>query len=344
MMKTLFRTFFLFSLILLLADLDGRSWRVDGARKNRIKLTTLAPKGSSYHKALLQMGQEWKEASDGQINLIIYAGGIQGGESAMVERMTINQTQASLLTGVGLADIERDVTGLQVMPMVFRSLEEFDYVSKKVYPELEKSLKDKGYIVLFWADAGFVRFFSKTPIVTMDDLRSVRLFTVAGDAKQESLMVSTGFNPVPLDLTDTLISLQTGLVDAVQLPPLYALAVQTYGPAPHMTDLNWVPIMGAAVITERTWNRIPAELRPELMASAKRAGEAVMESGRRENEEAIKVMVDQWGLQVHRIPPEAMVEWERDISATYPIIRGGLVPEDMFDEVMRLVDEYRASN
>ena len=162
-MKTLFRTLLLFSLILFLADFDGHTWRAEGARKTRIKLTTLAPKGSSYHKALLQMGQEWKEASDGKIDLIIYAGGIQGGESAMVERMTINQTQASLLTGVGLADIERDVTGLQVMPMVFRSIEEFDYVSKRVYPGLEKSLREKGYIVLFWADAGFYPLFLENP-------------------------------------------------------------------------------------------------------------------------------------------------------------------------------------
>ena len=116
MTKTVIRTLLLFSAILLLADLDSRTWRAEGAKRIRIKLTTLVPKSSSYHKALLRMGQEWKEASDGQIDLIIYAGGIQGGESAMVERMTINQTQASLLTGVGLADIERDVTGLQAMP------------------------------------------------------------------------------------------------------------------------------------------------------------------------------------------------------------------------------------
>jgi len=343
-MKTFFRTLFFFSLILFLADSDGRSWRAEGARKIRIKLTTLVPKGSSYHKALLQMGQEWKEASDGRVDLVIYAGGIQGGESAMVERMTINQTQASLLTGVGLADIERNVTGLQVMPMVFRTIEEFNYVSARVYPDLEKSLKNKGYIVLFWADAGFLRLFSNRPVVTFDDLRSLRLFTVAGDIKQEALMVSTGLNPVPLDLTDILIGLQTGLIDAVPIPPLYALAIQTYGRAPHMTDLNWAPIMGAAVITEKAWERIPESLRPEFLAAARRAGESVLENGRRENREAIQVMVDQWGLQVHKVPPEARREWEREVSAVYPEIRGGLVPEEMFDEVMRLVDEYRTSN
>jgi TRAP-type C4-dicarboxylate transport system substrate-binding protein len=344
MIKSVVRTLSVFSLILFLADIDGRTWRAEGARKIRIKLTTLAPKNSSYHKALLLMGQEWKDASDGQINLVIYAGGIQGGESAMVERMTINQTQASLLTGVGLADIERDVTGLQFMPMVFRSVEEFDYVSGKLYPKLEKSLKKKGYIVLFWADAGFIRFFTKRPVVTLDDMRSLKLFTVAGDAMQESLMVSTGLNPVPLDLTDIMMSLQTGLVDAVPMPPLYALAIQAYGPAPHMTELYWVPIMGAAVVLEKTWMQIPGGLRPVLLAAAKRAGESVIQNGRRENEEAIQVMVDQWGLKVHNVPPDAMAGWEREMSGFYPKIRDGMVPEAMFDEVMRLVDEYRASN
>lgn len=339
-----FRFILLLGAFLFVSGIDEHAGNAEGASKIRIKLTTLVPKGSSYHKALMMMGQEWKETSGGQIDLIIYAGGIQGGESAMVERMTINQTQAALLTGVGLADIEPDVAGLQTMPMVFRSLEEFDYVSSRIYPQLEQSLLEKGYITLFWTDAGFLHFFSRKPVVTVDDLRSLKLFTVAGNTKQESMMVSAGLKPVPLDPTDILISLQTGLIDVVPIPPLYALAIQTYGPAPHMTDLPWAPIMGAAVITKDAWDRIPAEIKPELMASAKRAGESVLESGRRENREAVDALVDQWGVQVHDVSPAAMAEWEREVAAVYPEIRGGLVPTLIFDEVMRLIDEYRSSN
>ena len=35
------------------------------ARKNVIKLTTLVPKGSSYHRSLQRMGQAWRESSGG---------------------------------------------------------------------------------------------------------------------------------------------------------------------------------------------------------------------------------------------------------------------------------------
>jgi len=343
-MKHFLRIIFFSCVVLFLVGTDPHAGRAEAARKIRVKLTTLVPKGSSYHKALMRMGQEWKEISDGQIDLIVYAGGIQGGESAMVERMTINQTQAALLTGVGLSDIEKDVTGLQTMPLVFRSIEEFDFVSQQLYPDLEGNLLDKGYITLFWADAGFLRFFTRKPMVTIDDMKSFKSFTPAGDPKMEAMMVSAGLNPVPLDLTDILISLQTGLIDVVPLPPLYALALQAYGPAPNMTNLPWAPIMGAAVITEKTWNRIPEDLRPELMKAARRAGESVRDSGRQENNEAIKAMVEQWGLQVHEVPPEALEVWEREVSAQYPDIRGGLVPAGVYDEVMRLIDEYRASN
>jgi len=343
-MKTFTRITFFLCTFLVLSGLDEASWQAEAARKIRIKLTTLVPKGSSYLKALMEMGQEWKEISDGRIDLIIYAGGIQGGEAAMVERMTINQTQAALLTGVGLSDIEPDVTGLQTMPLVFRSIDEFDYVSQRIYPQLEESLLNKGYVTLFWADAGFLHFFSREPMVTFDDMRSFKLFTPVGDPKMEDMMISTGLNPVPLDLTDILISLQTGLIDVVPLPPLYALALQAYGPAPNMTDLPWAPIMGAAVITEKAWKAIPEDLRPALLEAAHRAGESVRDSGRQGNDEAVAAMVDQWGLQVHEVPPEALAEWEEVVSARYPEIRGGLVPADIFDEVMLLIDEYRASN
>ena len=102
----------------------------------RIKLTTLAPKGSSPHRALQKMGQAWREASGGAVDLIIYPGGIQGGEAAMVERMWINQSQAGLLTGVGLMEIEPTVSGLQNLPMMFRSLSNLRSVMSARLPML----------------------------------------------------------------------------------------------------------------------------------------------------------------------------------------------------------------
>ena len=48
------------------------------AQRQRIKMGTLAPDGSPWHDALLQMGQEWTRISGGQLTLKIYPGGADG--------------------------------------------------------------------------------------------------------------------------------------------------------------------------------------------------------------------------------------------------------------------------
>lgn len=313
------------------------------AAKHVIKLTTLAPKGSSYHRSLQRMGETWRQASGGAVELIIYAGGIQGGEAAMVERMWINQAQSGLLTAVGLEEIEPAVSGLQNMPMMFRTLDEVDHIGKQLQPKLEKRMLDKGFVVLSWVDTGWVRFFSRSPVVRVDDLKKLKLFTWAGDTKTMDVMTRAGLRPVPLETADILTGLQTGLIDAVPLPPFYALASQVYRPAPHMLELNWAPLVGALVITKRAWDRIPAELRPELLAAAGRAGAEIKAAGRREGAEAVTTMREKWGLTVHEITPEVEAEWRETAEAAYPSIRGKIVPADIFDEVRRLLDAHRAA-
>jgi TRAP-type C4-dicarboxylate transport system substrate-binding protein len=311
------------------------------AAKHVIKLTTLAPKGSSYHRSLQRMGEAWREASGGGIDLVVYAGGIQGGESAMVERMWINQVQAGLLTAVGLEEIEPGVSGLQSMPMMFRDLDEVDFVAERLQPELERRMLEKGFVVLCWVDTGWVRFFSRSPVVHVDDLKKLKLFTWAGDAKAGDVMTRAGLRPVPLETADILTGLQTGLIDAIALPPFYSLASQVYRPAPHMLELNWAPLVGALVITKRAWTRLPVELRPELLGAARRAGAEIKATGRREAAESVATMKEKWSLTVHEVTPEIEAEWREAAEAAYPTIRGKIVPSDVFDEVRRLLAEYR---
>jgi len=313
------------------------------AAEYTIKLTTLAPRDSSYHRSLLRMGQAWRTASGGAVELIIYPGGIQGGESAMVERMRINQTQAGLLTAVGLSGIEPAVSGLQNMPMMFRSLDEVDHVVKEMQAMLEKRLLAKGFLVLFWTDAGWVRFFSKQPVIHSNDLKPLKLFTWAGNAEQVDIMKSLGFNPVPLETADIFPGLQTGLISAVPMPPSYALAGQIYIEARHMLELNWAPLVGALVVTKRAWDRIPQPVQAQMLSAAAQAGSEVKVAGRKEADDAVRTMQGKWGLTVHKTTPEIEVEWRSFAEAVYPRIRGQLVPADIFDEVRRILQDYRSA-
>ena len=312
------------------------------AATTRIKLATVAPTGSAYHKSLMKLRDEWRKLSNGSVDLVVYPDGKLGGEADTVGLMSVNSLQAAMLTAVGLSGIEKGVEGLQSIPMGFRSLEVVDYVGAKLQPKLEERLLKKGFVVLAWSDAGWVRFFSRTPLQQPDDLKKVKLFAWSGNPDLLEIYKSSGFRPVPLETADIVPGLQTGLIDALATPPVFALATQIDSRAPHMLELNWAPLVGAIVVRKETWDKLPADLQPKLLEAARTAGKEIREFGRKESAEAVQAM-EKRGLKVAKVTPELEAQWRKAAEAAYPLIRGRIVPEDIFDRAMELIKEYQAT-
>jgi TRAP-type transport system periplasmic protein len=314
-------------------------WAADKAIT--LRLGTLAPRGTSYHKSLLLMGEKWREASGGRVRLIIYPDGTQGSEADMVGLMQTGNLDAGLLTAVGLSEIEPDVNALQNMPMAFRSLDEVDYVGSKLHPLLNQRLLAKGYIVLYWGDSGWVRFFTKTPILHPEDLRKLKVFVWAGYPQAYDLWKASGFNPVSLETSSIAQALMSDTVSAVPMPPFFALAGQLQQQTKYMLEINWAPLVGAAVIRRQSWDRVPAEAREAMLKIAAETGKQIKADGRAENEGAVTAMVKR-GLVVQKMSPEVNAEWCADVEKVKDQIRGKILPAEMFDQVQQLIKQYRA--
>lgn len=330
--------------LVLLIGLTGlaRATAAQGAPPQRIRLGTLAPQGSSYHRILQEMGEKWRTASSGSVQLVTYAGGTMGNEAELVRRMRLGQLHAATITVTGLQEIDPAVSALQEMPMMFRTLEEVQYVREKLEPTLARLMADKGFVVLFWADAGWVRYFSRRPALRPDDFKTMKTFITAGDTKHFDIMKSAGHQPVALDWSDALTALQTGMVDVIPTIPYYALAGQFYTVASHMLEINWVPLVGATIISKKTWDALPAATQAQFREAAAVAGRQFQAAGRKESDDAVAAMKSR-GLTVAPVPPNVAAEWRSLAETFYPKIRGSMVPAEMFDEVTRLLTQYRSS-
>jgi TRAP-type C4-dicarboxylate transport system substrate-binding protein len=150
-----------------------------------------------------------------------------------------------------------------------------------------------------------------------------------------------GYQPVGLETEQILPSLSTGMVNAVPVPPFLANAVQYTRYVRHMIDLNWVPIVGAAVVRHDVWEKIPEETRAELMKVALQTGERIRARAREEDVGAIAAMRKR-GLTVHTPDAEVTAAWRAMVEQAYPKIRGTMVPADLFDRVMAHLAEFRA--
>ncbi|MBM5812873.1 MAG: C4-dicarboxylate ABC transporter substrate-binding protein [Gammaproteobacteria bacterium] len=299
-----------------------------------LRIATVAPAGSSFHKRLQALGAEWSRGP-GAVRMNIFAG-TQGGELQIVRRMRVGQIQGAMLTSVGLGQIERSVTALQLMPLLFRNWEDVDRVRERLAPELERRLFDAGYVVLLWGDAGWVRYFSRTPIRSIQDFRSLRVFASSGDPESIELMQDY-YRPVVLEPDQILLGLRNGMIDALPIPAFLANFSQVPTYAPYMLELPWAPVTGALVLTTRAWNQLDETTRAWLRETAARAGPEIRRISRSEDEQAVAAMRDKQGLQVVALSPEAERELRREVERLYPRIRGGLVPAPMFDAAVEVL-------
>ena len=305
-----------------------------------LRLGTLLPSGTAQYTELQAMFEQWRKASGGSVKVILYPDGRLGGESEMVKKMRIKQLNAAVLTVVGLSEIDPAAAGLQLMPLLFHNWAEVDAVREKLRPLLEQRLHAKGYEVLFWADAGWVHFFSKDAAFRPSDYQKMKVFTWSGDVRQSEIMKSVGYRPVALETSDIVMGLNTDMINAVPLPPILALAGQLYGPAPHMLQINWSPVVGAAVVRSDVWEKLSPELQKQFRASAEALGVRERAISRHEDEESVKAM-QAHGLQLHEVPADALPQWQELSDTLLARVRGNLVPADIFDEVQRSLTEYR---
>jgi TRAP-type transport system periplasmic protein len=306
----------------------------------RIKLGTLAPQGSTWHQLLTSMAQDISKTSNGKVELKIYAGGTQGNEGEMIRKMSIGQLHAASITAIGLHEITPEPQA-EDAPFMIDSYEEYDYVHEKIRGKLEDAIARRNFQVLHWGEVGFVYLFSTHPYRTPADFGKGKVFTWNGDPGAEAAWKAAGFHPVVLSSTDLVPSLTSGMINIVAQSPLYAYTTNLYSRANNMLNMHWGFLTGATVVRKDTWEKIPADLRQKVLEIAEDYGKRTRDDIRKQNDDAIAHMKKR-GLNV--VQPASVEEWQKAGEEANEVVRGKVVPAEIYDEVKKYRDEYRAQH
>ena len=274
-----------------------------------VKMATLVPAGSVWDKLLKDMGAEWQEATGGEVQLRVYAGGVAGDEPDVVRKIRIGQIHAAAFTVTGLSEIDEGFDIFQV-PMFYESYGELNHVLAELRPELEKRLEAKGYVLLNWGHGGWVHFFSRKPIHGVEDLQKQKIFVWAGNDQMVRLWRENDFEAVPLAATDITTGLQTGMIDALPTTPLAALSLQWFRQTPYMQELGLAPLIGGTVISKKIWDRISPQHQKKLREAAAETERQLMAQIPEQDAKAVEEMKKR-GLTVVEISPEITKEWRK---------------------------------
>ncbi|UCH29625.1 MAG: TRAP transporter substrate-binding protein [Myxococcales bacterium] len=191
-----------------------------------MEVGTVAPSGSPWAAQLKRYKKEVQEATGGRLKVKLRLG--RGNERSMARRVQMGSMQAFAGSVGGMSSIVREVNVIEA-PYVFQNFAAADKAldNAEVTNQVKKVLSKRGLIFGIWAENGYRSYFSKQKIRKPEDMRGIRF------RSQESLVhVETyeafGATPVPIDNGNTLMSVQTGVVDGFDNTPLFAMAGSWY--------------------------------------------------------------------------------------------------------------------
>jgi TRAP-type C4-dicarboxylate transport system substrate-binding protein len=305
-----------------------------------IKLAIVMPEGSTWTNTIHEFAAAIKTQTRGDITFKIYAGGISGDESDVLRKMQANRIQAAGFSGVGLGLVLPEIRILEA-PLLFNNYAELDYVKEQMFTDFAARFEDKGYVLLGFAEAGFVYVFAANDIRTDDGLNKMKMWVWKGDRVVEEFLKAFGIATYPLHIADVNTGLETGMIDAFYAPPLAAVAFQWYARVRYALDFPWANSTGALLMNKRTYDSLTPANQATLKRLVKEYAGRMIALTRQDNQEAISVLKTA-GIEFVAPAADQVATFQKNAQDYYQNRLMQIYPEDLCNKVRKLIEDYRS--
>jgi TRAP-type C4-dicarboxylate transport system substrate-binding protein len=310
------------------------------ASAQTLKIATAMPEGSDWMMDMRASAAEIKEKTDGRVVIKYYGGGSMGSDSQVLKRMSIGALQGGVFIPSALMETYGGL-GLYGLSMVFQSEAEADFVRSRMDSKIEAGLEEAGFVSFGFAATGFALIMSNEPVDSLDDLKGKRVWVPEGDIVSRITMEAMAVTPIPLPLTDVYTALQTGALDIIAMSSVGAVLLQYHTKVKYVTDVPLVYSMGFMAISNKAFAKVSAEdqliVREVLAALYSKYDKLNLEDDRE-----AKAALFNAGLKPVVPTPVELERLDAVLQKTnLEMAQDGVVPLDLYEEMMGHVEEYR---
>jgi TRAP-type transport system periplasmic protein len=304
-----------------------------------LKMATNAPANSPWDIGLKRLAAEFARVSGGRVKLAFPQSAHVSTESDMIQKMRLG-LDGALLTSYGLAELDPDILALSI-PSFIRSDAEFDAALAAVEPLIRSKIEDR-YVVLAINKGGWIRYFSKSPIEYPEDVAKLRISLDPTDTKVVKLMQSVGARVIMGTTSDFLLQINSNAVDATCASPIFIASLwsQLRGKVAYMSGYKVAPFIGSIVFNKASWERVPAELRPQLE-------QVVRDMAKQTSLDSAKLEADAIasldGIKVPPVPADSMDRWADALAQRRKTVIADMFSAEMLDVMDAALAKVRKS-
>ncbi|MDR2700954.1 MAG: TRAP transporter substrate-binding protein DctP [Spirochaetaceae bacterium] len=305
-----------------------------------IKLASMVPANTEWGRMVTKLSAEWKKATNDEVQLLVFADGTQGSEEEVLRKLNMNTIQAAVLTSFGLVKIVPEILTISC-PFMFRNDAELDEVLKTVKVDFEAKINSKNYFALTLVKGGWVKFFSRSPVIVPADLKKQRIGSNPSEPELIRAFRAMGYQVVEVDNSRALLALNGGTIDAIYMSPIFTAGAQYFGVAKNMASINVAPFMGGIVLNKHAWESIPAQHRDALIAVTRRISVEMETSLLKLEADTIRMMKNN-GLIENQVNAQQMEEWYSDMAKALPGLLGTTFDRAMYNKIDGIIKTYRS--
>lgn len=193
--------------------------------------------------------------------------------------------------------------------------------------------------MLGWTEVGFSYAYSVKPIPSLETLRATKVWGVDSPMMME-LFAAAGVSSIPVDITDVLAALQTGLLETVFGPPTAAIAVQWHTKIRYGNSLRLTYAVGGVFLSSAAWNAVPPAYRAAVKTIFDKHCRQLTPKVRRSDVEALDFMRAQ-GVQIIESTPETRAAFEQVAAGALLKVKGKDFSAAAWDRLQQTLREIR---
>jgi TRAP-type C4-dicarboxylate transport system substrate-binding protein len=305
----------------------------------RIRMAAEAPEGSSWAHQFHVIDREVEAATDGQVQVKWYLGGIAGDELHTLDRVVHGQLDGE----AGALFCDRVAPSIRVGRIVglFQSRDEWRYVISRLLPRIDAEASQRGFVNLGVGSVGDILLFSRRPLRTFADLRSQRFWTWDLDDISRVMLQRMGLTVVPLPVAEAAKAYDDGRIDGFVATPVAALVYQWSTRAHYYSDLKLGELPACIVVAQRALDPLPIAHKEAVTAAMAKFVARFEPVGRMQDDALLGGLFERQGLHPTTADVQLRTNFVVAARAARDEVGASLVPQELLAQTMTLLADYR---
>ncbi|UFJ41400.1 TRAP transporter substrate-binding protein [Brevibacillus humidisoli] len=224
----------------------------------KLKMAYITKENSAWHLAAERINSILKEKSNGRITVELFPGGQLGNETDMMQQINTGSVDMGIITTAQLSS-SSEAFGAWLMPFVVDTHQQaYKLMKSDEANALFDTLTKENVHGLGYLTTGFRYMLSTKPIESKQQLEGLKLRTTPSPTILD-YWTALKASPTPMPLTEVYTSLQTGVIDAIDIDSDSLVNEKLTEIAKHMTPDKHMYWAGGVLINKDRWSGLSDE-------------------------------------------------------------------------------------